>query len=163
MLRPIWTALGVALFSLHTVFGQVTSTPYDPSPFATIGYITGFVFVYPCIPSFLVYAHPSGTLNNASDVLSGGTLTLNGNIELVIPRNLLVNTPSLTAVAWGEMFTPDGVLNLPLWPEISWEAQVRLSRSLSPESKRHSGFRKLHQRPEDRWHRVRAPGNRQHQ
>ncbi|KAF9026950.1 hypothetical protein BDZ89DRAFT_1067279 [Hymenopellis radicata] len=106
MLRPIWTALSVALFSIHTVLGQVTSVPYDPSPFATIGYITG------------------GTLNNASDVLSGGTLTLNGNIELVIPRNLLVNTPSLTAVAWGEMFTPDGVLNLPLWPEISWEAQV---------------------------------------
>ncbi len=66
----------------------------------------------------------SGTLNNASDILSGGTLSID-HVEFIIPRNLLVNTPSLTAVAWSEMFTEEGVLNLPLWPEISWETQVK--------------------------------------
>ncbi|KAL0949902.1 hypothetical protein HGRIS_009930 [Hohenbuehelia grisea] len=81
------------------------SVPYDPSPFAASGYIQG------------------ATLNNASDILSGGTLTFN-DITVIIPRNLLVNTPSLTAVAWSELFLPDGSTNLPLWPEVAWEASI---------------------------------------
>ncbi|KAF9048372.1 hypothetical protein BDZ89DRAFT_941265 [Hymenopellis radicata] len=96
---------GALLALLPTVLGQITSLPYDPSPFLTTGFITG------------------GTLNNASDILSGGTLSID-HVEFIIPRNLLVNTPSLTAVAWSEMFTEEGVLNLPLWPEISWETEV---------------------------------------
>ncbi|KAF5362621.1 hypothetical protein D9758_009603 [Tetrapyrgos nigripes] len=91
---------------LCNCFAAITQVPYDPSPFTTTGYITG------------------ATINNQSDILSGGTITLNGNIEIVIPRNLLVNTPSLTAVAWSEMFTSNGDINLPLWPEVSWEAFI---------------------------------------
>lgn len=30
-------------FFVYAVFGQITAVPYDPSPFATIGYITGFL------------------------------------------------------------------------------------------------------------------------
>ncbi|KAK0184793.1 hypothetical protein F5146DRAFT_938089 [Armillaria mellea] len=92
------------LFIKYT-FSQVTSIPYDPSPYAAVGYIAG------------------ATLDNSSDVLSGGTLCIN-NIDIIIPRNLLVNTPTLTAVAWSELFNENGTINLPLWPEISWEAQV---------------------------------------
>jgi hypothetical protein len=63
------------------------------------------------------------TLNNASDILSGGTITFNGK-TVIIPRNLLVNLPSVTAVSWTEMFTVDGKPNLPLWPTVNWEVSV---------------------------------------
>lgn len=99
--------------------------------------------VYNCVciyESFLPLFHPilslsvslnrklicvpfSATLNDATDILSGGTLTLNG-VTVIIPKNLLVNTPSLTAVAWSEMFKEDGTINLPLWPAVNWEASV---------------------------------------
>ncbi|KAK0488388.1 hypothetical protein EDD18DRAFT_1311319 [Armillaria luteobubalina] len=97
--------LSVLNFFTGYAFSQVTSISYDPSPYAAGGYITG------------------ATLDNSSDILSGGTLSIN-NIDVIIPHNLLVNTPSLTAVAWSELFNEDGSINLPLWPEISWEAQV---------------------------------------
>ncbi len=71
----------------------------------------------------------SATVNNASDILSGGTITING-VTVVVPRNLLVNTPSLTAVAWSELFKPDGTIDLPLWPEVNWEAAVSLSSAI---------------------------------
>ncbi|KAK1230578.1 hypothetical protein PQX77_006315 [Marasmius sp. AFHP31] len=86
------------------VFAQAAWPPFDPAPAFTVGYIQ------------------AATLNNASDILSGGTLTVN-NQEFIIPKNLLVNTPVLTAVAWSEMFK-DGQINLPLWPEVAWEAQI---------------------------------------
>ncbi|KAK1230375.1 hypothetical protein PQX77_006534 [Marasmius sp. AFHP31] len=85
-------------------FAQAAWPPFDPSPAFTVGYIQ------------------AATLNNASDILSGGTLTVN-NQEFIIPKNLLVNTPVLTAVSWSEMFK-DGQINLPLWPEVAWEAQI---------------------------------------
>lgn len=84
---------------------QAVNVPYDPSPFPATGYIT------------------AATVNNASDILSGGTITING-VTVVVPRNLLVNTPSLTAVAWSELFKPDGTIDLPLWPEVNWEAAM---------------------------------------
>ncbi|THU90563.1 hypothetical protein K435DRAFT_675879 [Dendrothele bispora CBS 962.96] len=90
---------------LHYCSAAITQVPYDPSPFATSGYIN------------------AATINNQSDILSGGTITLDG-VEIIIPHNLLVNTPSLTAVAWSELFNSNGQINLPLWPEISWEAFV---------------------------------------
>jgi hypothetical protein len=68
---------------------------------------------------------PSMTLDNATDVLSGGTLTFN-NRTVIIPRNLLVNLPTLTAVSWPEMFNADGTPNLPLWPKVNWEAAVSI-------------------------------------
>ena len=63
------------------------------------------------------------TLKNANDPLSGGTITFNG-ITVVIPENLLVNLPALTAVSWPEMSKSDGSPNLPLWPQVNWEVQV---------------------------------------
>ncbi|KAL4265076.1 hypothetical protein AB1N83_004418 [Pleurotus pulmonarius] len=84
---------------------RAVNVPYDPSPFPATGYIT------------------AATVNNASDILSGGTITING-VTVVVPRNLLVNTPSLTAVAWSELFKPDGTIDLPLWPEVNWEAAM---------------------------------------
>ncbi|KAK7036465.1 hypothetical protein VNI00_011662 [Paramarasmius palmivorus] len=98
----VFTALAFLL--PRSAFAQTPWPPYDPSPAFTIGYIQG------------------ATWNNQSDVLSGGTLTIN-NQEFIIPRNLLVNTPALTAVAWGELFNGD-TINLPLWPEVAWEAQI---------------------------------------
>ncbi|KAI3618996.1 hypothetical protein WG66_000447 [Moniliophthora roreri] len=97
----IFSALAILL---PNTFAQVPWPPYDPSPAFTIGYIQG------------------ATWNNRSDVLSGGTLTIN-NQEFIIPRNLLVNTPALTAVAWGELFNGE-IIDLPLWPEVAWEAQI---------------------------------------
>ncbi|KAJ7583537.1 hypothetical protein C8J56DRAFT_791150 [Mycena floridula] len=90
---------------LLTSPARSAAPPYDPSPYTATGVITG------------------ATLNNASDVLSGGTLTLNG-FTVTIPRNLLVNTPSITAIAWSELFKPDRTINLPLWPQVSWEASI---------------------------------------
>ncbi|KAK0451166.1 uncharacterized protein EV420DRAFT_1274355 [Desarmillaria tabescens] len=97
--------LSLLHFFAGSTFSQVTSIPYDPSPYAAAGYITG------------------ATIDNSSDILSGGTLSIN-NIDVIIPHNLLVNTPSLTAVAWSELFNENGTIDLPLWPEISWEAQI---------------------------------------
>ncbi|KAF8890890.1 hypothetical protein BD779DRAFT_1701131 [Infundibulicybe gibba] len=97
---------GCLIASILTAAAQVTQLPYDPSPFMVAGYITG------------------ATVNNLSDILSGGTLTLEGIYTIVIPQNLLVNTPQLTAVSWRELFNSDGTINLPLWPTLSWEATV---------------------------------------
>jgi hypothetical protein len=76
----------------------------------------------------LMVITPSMTLDNATDVLSGGTLTFN-NRTVIIPRNLLVNLPALTAVSWPEMFNADGTPNLPLWPKVNWEAAVSIYTS----------------------------------
>ncbi|KAJ7579234.1 hypothetical protein C8J56DRAFT_1006783 [Mycena floridula] len=95
----------LSLIQVLQVVGLLTAPPYDPSPYTATGYIT------------------DATVNNASDVLSGGTLTFNNRV-VIIPDNLLVNTPSLTAVAWSEMFNADGRINLPLWPQVSWEASI---------------------------------------
>ncbi|ESK86953.1 hypothetical protein Moror_3350 [Moniliophthora roreri MCA 2997] len=102
-MRLVSVLSSLTLF-LPKVFSQTPWPPYDPSPAFTIGYIQ------------------NATWNNQSDVLSGGTLTIN-NQEFIIPRNLLVNTPALTAVAWGELFANE-TINLPLWPEVAWEAQI---------------------------------------
>lgn len=93
--------------SVTTVLAQL---PYNPAPFAITGKIT------------------AATINDASDILSGGTITVAG-YDIIIPKNLLVNLPSVTAVSWGEMFKADGTINLPLWPEVSWEASVCYSPS----------------------------------
>ena len=66
------------------------------------------------------------TVDNATDVLSGGTITFN-NRTVIIPHNLLVNLPTLTAVSWPEMFNADGTPNLPLWPEVNWEVTVSVN------------------------------------
>ncbi|KAL0573327.1 hypothetical protein V5O48_008625 [Marasmius crinis-equi] len=92
-------------FLFPKAFAQTAWPPFDPSPAFTVGYIQ------------------AATWANTSDVLSGGTLTVN-NREYIIPKNLLVNTPVLTAVAWGELFNSDGEIQLPLWPEIAWEATI---------------------------------------
>lgn len=111
-------------FYVVLIFAQVTQLPYDPSPFATTGYITGSVSIFNVLNHTYLQILHSATLNNASDILSGGTLTLSGVHNVVIPRNLLVNTPSLTAVAWRELFKADGTIDLPLWPAVNWEASV---------------------------------------
>ena len=48
---------------------------------------------------------------------------MNG-ITIVVPDNTLATLPSI-AVAWGELFTPDGAPNLPRLGQVSWEASVR--------------------------------------
>ncbi|KAL0573326.1 hypothetical protein V5O48_008624 [Marasmius crinis-equi] len=97
--------LSCLTFLFPKAFAQTAWPPFDPSPAFTVGYIQ------------------AATWSNTSDVLSGGTLTVN-NREYIIPKNLLVNTPVLTAVAWGELFNSNGEIQLPLWPEIAWEATI---------------------------------------
>lgn len=57
-----------------------------------------------------------------TDVLSGGTLLVN-DINIVIPRNLLVTLPSIT-VSWAELFNADGTLSLPRFGTVEWEVSV---------------------------------------
>ncbi|KAI5837649.1 hypothetical protein DFP73DRAFT_487084 [Morchella snyderi] len=95
-------------FLLQLTLGQVITDPYNPSPFFTIGILQG------------------ATVNNISDVLSGGTLSVNG-MNIVVPRNLLVTLPSIT-VSWRELFTSTGALNLPRFGITEWEVTVSANR-----------------------------------
>lgn len=72
--------LVLAFFGLSMSF----TPPYDPSPFTSIGFISGM------------------TLDSTTNPLSGGTVTVDGSV-MVIPANTLVTLPSIT-VAWPELF-----------------------------------------------------------
>ncbi|KAH0613056.1 uncharacterized protein H6S33_009436 [Morchella sextelata] len=95
-------------FLLQLTLGQVTADPYNPSPFSTIGVLQ------------------AATVNNISDILSGGTLSVNG-MNIIIPRNLLVTLPSIT-VSWSELFTSAGALDLPRFGVTEWEVSVNANR-----------------------------------
>lgn len=66
------------------------------------------------------------TVDDPSNVLSGGTVTIDNVNTIVIPKNLLVNLPGITSVTWAELFS-GGNLNLPLYPEVSWEVSVSIA------------------------------------
>ncbi|KAI5804609.1 hypothetical protein EDC01DRAFT_644074 [Geopyxis carbonaria] len=90
------------------VYGQLTQLPYDPSPFVTISPIQAM------------------TVDDASDPLSGGTITVQ-NIVITVPKNLLVTLPNIY-VSWPEVFKADGTPNLPLFGDIRWEASIVANR-----------------------------------
>ncbi|KAI5795342.1 hypothetical protein DFH27DRAFT_484388 [Peziza echinospora] len=97
---PVFTLLSF----LFTQSLAQSTVPYDPSPFSSIGIVQ------------------AATVNDITDVLSGGTLLVNG-LTVIIPRNLLVTLPSIT-VSWQELFKPDETLNLPMFGVKSWEVSV---------------------------------------
>ncbi|KAJ7230324.1 hypothetical protein GGX14DRAFT_343704 [Mycena pura] len=111
MLLSLRTLIGraLALVALADVAYSQTQTTaqthtYDPSPFNFIGYIDAM------------------TVNNVSDPLTGGTITVNGFV-VTVPKNLLVTLPSITC-AWSEMFDVHGTPQLPLLGTVSWEATI---------------------------------------
>ncbi|KAJ7195943.1 hypothetical protein GGX14DRAFT_575268 [Mycena pura] len=77
---------------------------YDPNPFNFIGYVSAM------------------TIDNATDPLSGGTMTVL-DFVVVVPRNTLLTLPSITC-AWSEMFDASGNPQLPGLGTISWEVNV---------------------------------------
>ncbi|CAG8973951.1 hypothetical protein HYALB_00007480 [Hymenoscyphus albidus] len=85
-------------------FGNV-APPYGPSQFSNIGMINAI------------------TVANQSDLLSGGSITIDG-IPMVVPRNSYVTLPSIS-VLWSELFI-NGSPQLPQFgaPGITWEATV---------------------------------------
>ncbi|KAJ7058267.1 hypothetical protein C8F01DRAFT_1150226 [Mycena amicta] len=92
---------------VNAVSSQIASTgTYDPSPFNFIGTVDAM------------------TLDNRSDSLSGGSITVNG-FDIVVPKNLLLTLPSITC-AWSEMFDESGEPLLPLFQSegVSWEATI---------------------------------------
>lgn len=61
------------------------------------------------------------TLDDSSNILSGGTITVDG-ITFIVPSNSMLVTPQQN-VLWSELWV-DGVVQMPLWPETQWEAAV---------------------------------------
>jgi hypothetical protein len=70
---------------------------------------------------------PRLTVDNATDPLSGGTITVDG-LTYVVPKNLLVTLPSI-AVAWPELFNEDQSPKLPLFGTVDWQATVSSNSS----------------------------------
>ncbi|KAJ7065480.1 hypothetical protein C8F01DRAFT_982165 [Mycena amicta] len=109
MLCRLRTFLQRALALVVLADGALTQTvaqskTYDPSPFNFIGTIDAM------------------TVNNVSDPLSGGSISVNG-FHITVPKNLLATLPSIT-VAWSELFDASGQPELPLLGSVSWEATV---------------------------------------
>lgn len=81
----------IIFYAAVAVAGSLTSPPPLPSATQTVSpfTITGFI--------------QKTTLDTAKDVLSGGTMQVNG-FSIVIPRNAVVTMPG-TFLTWGELFS----------------------------------------------------------
>lgn len=60
-------------------------------------------------------------MDDPDNILSGGTITVDG-ILYIVPKNSLLTTPN-QVVLWSELWL-NGTVQMPLWPDVSWEASV---------------------------------------
>ncbi|EJD54049.1 hypothetical protein AURDEDRAFT_53275, partial [Auricularia subglabra TFB-10046 SS5] len=107
-LSPLFLLVSSIWFAVATA----NAVPYDPSPFILYGQVLDL------------------TLDDPTDILSGGTVLVNDQ-RLIVPRNTMVELPSIF-VPWAEVFRESNgtwVPDLPNWAAggsgaLGWEVSI---------------------------------------